>query len=573
MATADSSAQQSGSTAAEQPADEQVKSTAEVMVDCLEAEGVDTVFGIPGEENLDLMFALKKSHIRFITTRHEQGAAFMADVYGRLTGRPGVCMATLGPGATNLVTGVADAFLDGAPLVAITGQVSSELMQFTSHQYLDLTAMFSPITKRTKYVQRPDTVAETVRLAFKYAEHGKPGATHIDLPKNIAHQPCPAKPLKRQPKKTVYADPSSIIEAAKLITEAKNPIILVGAAAVRHNAHQAVTDLAERLHIPVAQTMMAKGMLSCESAYRLGVVGIPQRDYIIQAFEQADLVIGIGYDLIECSPRKWHTHPMKIVNISTQAADVNQLYQPDVEVTGDITDSIYQIMRTAHRDTEPTEMLKVGQRIREDFETSAASDAFPMKPARILKDVREVMGKSDILVCDVGAHKIWVGRDYPCYEPRTCLISNGFASMGFAVPGAFAAKLLNPEKRVLALSGDGGFMMNSQELETAVREHVPFVTLIWEDAHYGLIKWKEEEQFGDTYGVEFTNPDFKAYAEAMHCHGYRVEHAEDLVPTLEEAFANTDAPSVVVVPVDYSENMGLTHRLKDYYAHQEVEED
>lgn len=543
------------------------RTTAQVLVECLKAEGVEVVFGIPGEENLDLMFALKDSGIRFIPTRHEQGAAFMTDVYGRLTGHAGVCLATLGPGATNLVTGVADAFLDGAPLVAITGQVSSELMQFTSHQYLDLSAMFSPITKRSKVVMRPDTIAEITRLAFKYAEAPKPGATHIDLPKNIAHMPSPARPLRRQKPPALYADPASVIEAARLISQAKSPVILAGAGAVRANASQAVTTMAQRLRIPVVQTMMGKGIVPCDSPWRLGVVGIPQHDYVIDAFDQADLVVGVGYDLIECAPTKWHTHPMKIVNIAGLPADVNQLYEPDVEVTGDISDSIYQILRTAHRDgaPDPSAMLAVGKRLRDDFDELAASDAFPMKPARILKDIRSVLGRSDILVSDVGAHKIWIGRDYPCYEPKTCLISNGFASMGFAVPGAFAAKLLHPELHVLAVCGDGGFMMNSQELETAVREHVPFVTLIWEDESYGLIKWKEQEQFGDVYGVGFSNPDFKAYAESMHCHGYRVGSAADLVPTLEEALANDDAPSVVVVPVDYSENMALTRRLRAAY--------
>ena len=543
------------------------RTTAQVLVECLKAEGVEVVFGIPGEENLDLMFALKDSGIRFIPTRHEQGAAFMADVYGRLTGHAGVCLATLGPGATNLVTGVADAFLDGAPLVAITGQVSSELMQFTSHQYLDLSAMFSPITKRSKVVIRPDAIAEITRLAFKYAEAPKPGATHIDLPKNIAHMPSPARPLRRQKPPALYADPASVIEAARLISQAKSPVILAGAGAVRANASQAVTTMAQRLRIPVVQTMMGKGIVPCDSPWRLGVVGIPQHDYVIDAFDQADLVVGVGYDLIECAPTKWHTHPMKIVNIAGLPADVNQLYEPDVEVTGDISDSIYQILRTAHRDgaPDPSAMLAVGKRLRDDFDELAASDAFPMKPARILKDIRSVLGRSDILVSDVGAHKIWIGRDYPCYEPKTCLISNGFASMGFAVPGAFAAKLLHPELHVLAVCGDGGFMMNSQELETAVREHVPFVTLIWEDESYGLIKWKEQEQFGDVYGVGFSNPDFKAYAESMHCHGYRVGSAADLVPTLEEALANDDAPSVVVVPVDYSENMALTRRLRAAY--------
>ena len=547
----------------------ETKTTAQVLVDCLKAEGVDVIFGIPGEENLDLMFAIKEAGIRFIPTRHEQGAAFMADVYGRLTGRAGVCLATLGPGATNLVTGVADAFLDGAPLVAITGQVSTELMQLTSHQYLDLSAMFSPITKRSKVVMRPDTVAEIARLAFKYAEATKPGATHIDLPKNIAHMPSPAKPLRRQQPPALYADPASVTEAARLISEAENPVILAGAGAVRGEAAQAVTTMAERLHIPVVQTMMGKGVIPCDNKYRMGVVGIPQHDYIIDAFDMADLVIGVGYDLVECAPKKWHTHDdMKIINISGLPADVNQQYEPDVEVVGDLSDSIYQILRTARRDSkpEPEAMLAVGARLHAELEEQGQDMSFPMKPGKIIYDMRKVMGKSDILVSDVGAHKIWIGREYPCYEPNTCLISNGFASMGFAVPGAFAAKLLNPEKRVLAVSGDGGFMMNSQELETAVREGVPFVTLIWEDAHYGLIKWKEEEQFGDVFGVEFTNPDFCALAEAMHCHGYRVESTEDFIPTLERAFANTDAPSVVVVPVDYSANMELTETLREEYA-------
>lgn len=544
------------------------RSTAEVMVASLKAEGVDVVFGIPGEENLDLMFALRDAGIRFIATRHEQGAAFMADVYGRLTGHAGVCLSTLGPGATNLVTGVADAFLDGVPLVAITGQVSTERMQLTSHQYLDLTAMFAPITKRSKIVMRPDTVAEIVRIAFKHAEGGRPGSTHIDLPTNIAHMPCDATPLLKQPSQTVYADPASVAAAARLISEARYPVILAGAGAVRANASDAITSMAERLHIPVVNTMMAKGIISCESPYSMGTVGIPQRDYVIQAFDDADLVIGVGYDIVECSPKKWGTTPLTIIDIADVQADVNQYYEPDVEVTGDISDSIYQILRAARRVDEPTAALEVARRVRDDFTHLADSDAFPMKPARILKDVRSVMGRDDILVSDVGANKIWVGRDYPCYEPKTCLVSNGFASMGFAVPGAFAAKLVHPERRVLAVTGDGGFMMNSQELECAVREHVPFVTLIWEDKHYGLIKWKEEEQFGDTFGVAFTNPDFKAYAESMHCKGYRVSAAAELVPTLEAAFSQ-EVPSVVVVEVDYAENMALSKRLAAFYSDHE----
>lgn len=538
------------------------KNTAQVLVECLKAEGVDTIFGIPGEETLDLMFAIRDSGIRFIPTRHEQGAAFMADVYGRLTGRAGVCLATLGPGATNLVTGVADAFLDGAPLVAITGQVSTDRMQLTSHQYLDLAAMFAPITKRTKQVIRPDTVSEIVRLAFKYAENGKPGATHIDLPKNIAKLPANARPMYPQHPQVGYASPEQISTAAKLIGSAKNPIILIGAGAVRAGASQAITELATRLHIPAVNTMMAKGVVPMDNPYSLWTIGIPQKDYVNKAFYMADTVIAIGYDIVECAPSKWDARPdMTIIHIDTQSADVNRDYQPAVEVVGEISESIYEILRMVRRSSIPKEMLAIRQQMETEQLEMAADDSFPMKPARILSDIRKVMGRQDILVSDVGAHKMWIARHYNCYEPNTCLISNGFASMGFAVPGAFAAKMLNMDARVLAVSGDGGFMMNSQELETAVREKIPFVTLIWEDCHYGLIKWKEEEQFGgESCYVDFSNPDFKALAEAMHCKGYRVEKAEDLIPMLEDAFSQP-IPSVITVQVDYSENMKLSEKL------------
>lgn len=538
------------------------KNTAEMLVESLLAEGVDTIFGIPGEETLDLMFAIRDSGIRFITTRHEQGAAFMADVYGRLTGRAGVCLSTLGPGATNLVTGVADAFLDGAPLVAITGQVSTDRMQLTSHQYLDLAAMFAPITKRTKQVIRPDTVSEIVRLAFKYAENGKPGATHIDLPKNIAKLPAQTRPMLRQQPQVTYANPEQITTAAKLISSARNPIILIGAGAVRAGASQAITELATRLHIPAVNTMMAKGVVPMDNPYSLWTIGIPQKDYVNKAFQMADTVIAIGYDIVECAPSKWDSRPdMTIIHIDTQSADVNRDYQPTVEVVGEISESIYEILRIARSRSIPTKMLAIRQQMEQEHLAMATDESFPMKPARILSDIRSVLGKEDILVSDVGAHKMWIARHYNCYEPNTCLISNGFASMGFAVPGAFAAKMLNMDKRVLAVTGDGGFLMNSQELETAVRENIPFVTLIWEDSHYGLIKWKEEEQFqGDSCYVSFTNPDFKALAEAMHCKGYRVERAEELIPTLEDAFCQ-NVPSVITVEVDYSENMKLSEHL------------
>lgn len=326
------------------------------------------------------------------------------------------------------------------------------------------------------------------------------------------------------------------------------------------------TELADRLHIPVVNTMMAKGIIPMDDKYSLWTIGIPQKDYVNQLFDRADLVIAIGYDIVECAPAKWGARPdMTILHIDNAPADVNKRYQPAVEVVGDISESIYEILRCAHRDSEPEFALRLRETMVAEHAAMADDDSCPMKPARILADVRKVMGREDILVSDVGAHKMWIARHYDCYAPNTCLISNGFASMGFSIPGAFAAKLLNPDKKVLAVCGDGGFMMNSQELETAVREKVPFVTLIWEDSSYGLIKWKEQEQFGGEHCyVDFTNPDFKRLAEAMHCKGYRVEKASDLIPTLEEAFRQT-VPSVIVVPVDYSENMKLSAHLKEVY--------
>ena len=544
---------------------------AEVLVKCLENEGVKYVFGIPGEENLDMMNALEKSDIRVIVVRHEQGAAFMADMYGRLTGKAGVCFSTLGPGATNLITGTADANSDGAPLIAITGQVGTERMHLTSHQYLDLVELFAPITKRSKQIVNPNSVNEIVRIAFKYAESEKPGACHVDLPTNVAKLPVSsgiaAQPLKKPERDKEYASFSSIDQAAAMIFKAKHPVILVGHSAVRNHAGEALTSFADVLKIPVVNTMMAKGIIPMDNKYSLWTIGIPQKDHVNQLFDRADVVIAIGYDIVECAPAKWGAREgMTIVHIDSAPADVNKRYQPAVEVVGDISESLYEILRCAHRTGEPEFALALRQTMVAEHEAMAADDSCPMKPARILADVRKVMGRDDILVSDVGAHKMWIARHYDCYEPNTCLISNGFASMGFSIPGAFAAKLLYPEKKVLALCGDGGFMMNSQELETAVREKVPFVTLIWEDSSYGLIKWKEQEQFGGEHCyVDFSNPDFKLLAEAMHCKGYRVEKADELIPTLEEAFRQ-DVPSVIVVPVDYSENMKLSEHLKQVCA-------
>lgn len=540
--------------------------TAELLVKCLENEGVQVIFGISGEENLAMMNAIARSSIRFITVRHEQGAAFMADVYGRLTGHAGVCLATLGPGATNLITGVADANSDGAPLVAITGQVSTDKIHLTAHQYLDLAKMFEPVTKRTKLVMRPDSVAEIARLAFKYAEgEGKPGATHIDLPVDVSLMEVPdgERPLHRGAPNPETASLEHIEIAAGMIFRAQNPVILVGSDAVRENASEALTEMAETLRIPVVNTMMAKGMIPYTSRYSLWTVGIPQRDYANRLLESADLLICVGYDIVEYAPQRINpTKSTPILHINTTPAHINKYYQTACEVVGDISDSLHRITLRTHRSQEPTAALAIREKLVAEQESFAADDAFPMKPQRILCDVRKVMRPGDILLSDVGAHKMWVARHYNCYLPKTCLISNGFATMGFSLPGALAAKLVNPDKRVLVITGDGGFMMNSQELETAVREHLPFVVLVFVDNGYGLIKWKGMDRFGETHCCDFTNPDLVRYAEAMHCKGYRISAADELLPTLEEAFEQ-EVPAVIECPVDYSENLKLSNRLRE----------
>ena len=538
--------------------------TAELLVKCLENEGVEYIFGLPGEENLDVLEALKNSSIKFITTRHEQGAAFMADVYGRLTGKAGVCLSTLGPGATNLMTGVADANLDGAPLVAITGQVGTDRMHIESHQYLDLVAMFAPVTKWNKQIVRPGITPEVVRRAFKTAQSEKPGAVHIDLPENIAAMAADGSPLPLDSQEKVYASYRTLNMAAAVISKAKNPLILAGNGAIRANASEALTEFATALNIPVANTFMGKGVIPYTHPLALWAVGLQQRDLISCAFDRSDLIIAVGYDLIEYSPKKWNPEgKLPIIHIGMTPAEIDSSYAPVVEVVGDITDSLIDILKRADRQNKPTPVTAgLKTEIRADYETYANDTGFPIKPQKLIYDLRQVMGPEDIAICDVGAHKMWMARHYHSDCPNTCIISNGFAAMGIAIPGAIAAKLVHPDKRIVAVTGDGGFMMNCQELETALRVGTPFVTLIFNDGGYGLIEWKQFNHFGTSSFIKFGNPDFVKFAESMGLKGYRVESAQDLIPTLEEAFRQ-DVPTVIDVPVDYGENLRLSQKSGD----------
>jgi acetolactate synthase-1/2/3 large subunit len=537
------------------------QTAAEVLVKCLENEGVRYIYGIPGEENIDVMDALLSSSIKFVTCHHEQGAAFMADVYGRLTGKAGVCMSTLGPGATNLITGVADANMDRAPIVAIAGQGATTRLHKESHQILDLVNLFAPITKYSTQVLVPEIVPEIVRKAFKVAQTEKPGGAFIDFPENIAEMKCDRKPIPVQTAYSSVAPDAKIEHAAKLISAAKAPIILAGNGVVRQGAADSLVSFAQMLRIPVANTFMAKGVMPFSNELSLATIGLKARDLPWFAFEKADVVICVGYDMVEYHPDMWNPNNDKtIIHIDALPAEVDANYIVAVGCLGDIGHSLRGIaLKSKPRKDVPFKEIR--KEIVADRAEHSKDKGFPVKPQKIVWDVREVLGPDDIAISDVGAHKMWMSRMYRAERPNTCIISNGFAAMGIAVPGAIAAKLAYPDRKVIAVTGDAGFMMNSQEIETAMRMKTPIVILIWNDSEYGLITWHQLRHFGRPAYIDFKNPDFVKYAESFGAKGYRVTKTEDLVPTLKKAFADN---TVVIVdcPVDYRENMKLTDRLK-----------
>ena len=535
---------------------------AQLLVKCLENEGVEYIFGLPGEENIDVMDALLDSKIKFVTTHHEQGAAFMADVYGRLTGRAGVCLSTLGPGATNLITGVADANMDRAPVVAIAGQGATTRLHKESHQILDLVNLFQPITKYATQIREPQIVPEIVRKAFKVAQTEKPGAAFIDFPENIAEMPVDKKPIEVQTAYTSTTPDAKIEQAAKIISSANNPIILAGNGVIRQHAADSLTSFADVLRIPVANTFMAKGVMPFSNELSLGTIGLKATDLPWFAFERADVVICVGYDMVEYHPEMWNPNGDKIIiHIDALPAEVDERYIVAVGALGDIGSTLRSIaVKAKPQRVAPFKALR--KALVEDRAALSMDAGYPIKPQKIVWDVREVLGPDDIVISDVGAHKMWISRMYRAERPNTCIISNGFAAMGIAVPGAIAAKLAYPDRKIVAITGDAGFMMNSQEIETALRMNTPFVILIWTDSEYGLITWHQLRHFGRPSHIAFKNPDFVKYAESFGAKGYRVEKAADLVPTLKRAL---DDNTVVIIdcPVDYAENMNLTRRLKE----------
>ncbi len=533
----------------------------DLFVRCLENEGVEYIFGIPGEENLDVMDSMIGSKIKFITTRHEQGAAFMADVYGRLTGRAGVCLATLGPGATNLVTGFADANMDRAPIVGIAGQGATTRMHKESHQVLDLVNLFEPISKYSVQIREPEIVAEIVRKAFKAAEAEKPGGSFIDFPENVAEMAVEDKePLKVQSAKPPVPPQDKVTQAAKLISEARYPLVMAGNGVVRARADDALVAFAEKLNIPVATTFMAKGSMPFSHELSLGTVGLQAKDYIACGFNRADVIVCVGYDMIEYHPHLWNRDKnARIIHVDMSPAEVDEHYILECGVVGDIGAALTAIADEATPQAE-FKAQSLRQTIVDELTAHAEDDSFPLVPQRIILDLRKALQPEDIVVSDVGAHKMWMARMYQAERPNTCIISNGFASMGIGLPGAIAAKLAYPERTALTVTGDAGFMMNSQEIETALRMNIPVVILVWNDSKYGLIKWHQDRRFGRETQIEFSNPDFVKYAESFGAKGYRVESAADLLPTIRQAIAD-DTVVLIDCPVDYSENMKLTEKL------------
>ncbi len=551
----------------------------DLFLSCLESEGVEYIFGLPGEENNDLMFSLLNSKIKFILVRHEQGAAFMADVYGRITQKVGVCLSTLGPGATNLITGVANANMDRSPILAITGQTDSNLRHKESHQNMDVISMFNPITKWRWSIHNADVIAELVRRAFKISIEEKAGAVHLELPENIAKEKSNIKPIKK-PKRTLRSRPQSglIKKAVKMILSSKIPLILIGNGCIRGSASSNIRKFVEKTGIFSMNTFMAKGVISDKSGRHLQTIGIQDKDNLLIALRDCDLVIAIGYDLVEYSPKNWNRNlDKKIIHIDFTSAEVETYYPPDIEIAADIGYTIDAILHELIQEKEVEEGKKINKnknlhsldtpyfeipdtfreikkQISERISNFKNDFAYPINPMKLVIDVRNALEENDIVISDVGAHKLWIAKTYNPYIPNTCLIPNGFCSMGFALPGAIAAQLVRPNQKVVVMCGDGGFLMNVQELETAVRLQLPIIVIIWCDSDYGMISMKQIHEFGKSAFTRFNNPDFVTLAQSFGAIGYHVKSTEEFPKILEKAKESTSVPIIIAIDVDYSKN-------------------
>jgi acetolactate synthase-1/2/3 large subunit len=542
---------------------EQSRSTAELIVECLENEGVTHVFGIPGEENIRLIEALSKSSIDYVLTRHEQGASFMAETYGRLTGKAGVCSATLGPGAINLLLGTADATTNSTPLVALSAQVGMDRSYKESHQSVDLVSMFAPVTKWSALMATPGAAPEMIRKAFKLAQTERPGAVYLAVPEDVEEASAPSglAPLRVNVPRADDPSAEQVSRAAQILREARNPIVLAGHGAARADASPALIRFAQALNIPVATTFHGKGVFPDDHPLALGSVGFMRHDYVNFGFDRADVIVAVGYELQEFNPVRINPDGItKIIHVHRFPAEVDAHYDVAVGLTADISHSLDALAAAVWRKAPAAGGERIRELLAEELARGQRDDRYPLAPARIVADTRAALGREDIVLVDTGALKMWMARLYPTYAPNTCLISNGLSTMAWTVPGAIGAKIARPDAKVLVATGDGSFLMNSQEIETALRRRLPIVILIWVDDAYGLISWKMDLEIGHNVDTRFGNPDFVAYAESFGAKGYRITSADELLPTLTTALAD-DTVSVIACPVDYSANTELIRSL------------
>ena len=546
----------------------------DLFIRCLEAEGVEYIFGIPGEETSDLIMSLLDSKIKFVLVRHEQAAAFMADMYGRLTQRVGVCLSTLGPGATNLTTGVANANMDRSPILVITGQTDTDFLHKESHQNMDAVAMFKPMTKWRWSIRNADSIPEIVRRAFKIALEEKAGAVHLELPQDIAKMGSDIKPIKTQQVLRSRPNEELIEKAANLILESKTPILLVGNGCIRGRPSLYVRKFVEKTGICSMNTFMAKGVISDKSDRHLHTIGIREADHASIAMREADLVIAIGYDLVEYSPKHWNgSLDKKIIHIDFTPAESDTYYPPTIEIAADIEYTMFAILEEIERIRKQEETEEEKQRqysiphsdLPELFKTIKREIvwrlerykndfSYPIKPEKLVLDVRDALDESDIVISDVGVHKLWIAKIYNTYTPNTCIVPNGFCSMGFALPAAIAAQLVDPSHKIVAMCGDGGFLMNVQEIETAVRLRLPIIVIVWCDYDYGMISLKQIYEFGRSAFTKFNNPNFVKLAESFGAIGYNVRSTEEFSKVLEKAKESKSSPVIISIDVDYSRN-------------------
>lgn len=536
----------------------------DLFVKCLEKEGVEYIFGIPGEENIDLLESIRTSKIKLIVTRHEQAATFMAATYGRLTGKAGVALSTLGPGATNLVTGVAFAQLGGMPLVVITGQKPIKKSKQGQFQIIDVVEMMKPLTKSAEQIHSGSKIPSIIRNAFKLAEDERPGAVHLEFPEDIAREEVDTQPITPVKVRRPGPDPKAIAQAVELIEKAKHPLILIAAGANRKMIHKRLTEFIEKTNIPFMTTQMGKGVVDERSDAYIGTTALSQSDYLHCAFDKADVVLVIGHDIYEKPPALMGAEVDKtIIHINFYSAEIDDVYCPSLEIVGDIAHTMWALTEkvTPQESWNFTYFKKVKKILYDHIHKKDTNTQFPMLPEKFVSDLRSVLSQNAIITLDNGMYKLWISRNYPAFRQNGVLLDNALATMGAGLPAAIAAKLVKPHRHIVAVCGDGGFMMNSQELETAVRLGLNLIVIILNDNGFGMIKWKQDSQKLPSFGLNFGNPDFVTYARSYGAKGYRITKTEEFVPLMEKLL-DTKGVHVVEVPVDYSENVKVfTHEL------------